>query len=470
LNIRSQHSQCGNAKSRRGRRAVKASLSAAFVLAVSCFPSSDAFASTSHVQPDASKISGNIAFSWWGSSSRDALTYKVIKLFEKAYPHVTVSPEPNANYDDYWEHLTVEAAAHDVPCVVTTQNTYLPSYESSSILLPLNSLIKSGAIDTSGIPQGIIAGGTSNGNVYMIGTGSAATTLVFNSAMAKKYGIPPLTNTMTWSQLQSWAEAAQKKLPSGINALDLYSEWNAMVAFYAWVRGNGQPVFVKDGSGYGLGFTKSTLENYWQWWNVLIKDGATESPGLAAEEPTTSGDDYLAQGKVLASVDTANLLADQTTLDSNGLGTVSDVLFPSGPDTNGDFGKTHGLGFDVSGMSIGANCTDVPAAAAFVNFWTNNPAAIAAYASNNGAVTVTTQLALQATAASNPAPIRSSLSFFQLMLNDDAPVNFDPPGTAALKVDFQTDSEAVGFGSTSLGNQASAFFNQATAVLGHPGA
>lgn len=410
------------------------------------------------VRKSSQTLSGTIAYSWWGGTTRDTLTEKIISLFEKKYPKVSVEPEPTANYAAYWEHLTVEAAAGNVPCVVTTQNTYLQSYTKPTILLPLNKLTKSGAISIKGIPTSIIAGGTSGGNLYMIGTGLASNALRYNTTYAKKYRIPPLTNNMTWSQLSSWIISAQAKLPPTIKAMDTSAEWNPTL-LYAWVRTHGKAVYVKSGTHYVLGFPQSMLVSYWGWWQNLIKAGATTSPAVGVEEPSTSGDSYLDQGTVLANLGTANLLAAQTTLDSNHLGTAADVLYPIGSSRN------QGLYFDLSGLSIGADCSNVPAAAAFVNYWTNFSAATNVYESNNGAVTVPGLLSLQEHNSNLAPSIRTSLKFFSMMESKNIPVNFDPPGYSAIVTNLETYTQAVQFKKQSLTSAARAFFGASNAAL-----
>lgn len=405
--------------------------------------------------------SGTIAYSWWGSPGRTALTEKVISLFEKFYPKVSVTAEPTGNYANYWQQLTVEGAAHNIPCVPTTQTTYLADYDRNGDLLPLNTLIKEGKINISGIPTSIIKGGTYNGKIYMIGYGAASNAIVYNVAMAKKYDIPLLKQAMTnvtWQDFQNWLLSAQKKLPSGIKAIDASSEWSQQFTF-AWVTGQGEKPYKKHGKGYELGFSKQTLINYWKWWQKLIDAGATTSPAVAAEEPTTSGDDYLAQGQVLSADDTSNLLADQTTLDGNHKGLVQDVNFPTGPS------GANGQAFDVSGLSIASNCQDIPAAAAFVNFWINNPHAADIYDSNNGAVTVTSLLNRQLRSTKNLPAVKRSLRYFKLMFAQNDPVAFNAPGYGAVVSDLESITQAVQFKKESMQAAANQFFSEADQVL-----
>jgi len=194
-----------------------------------------------------------------------------------------------------------------------------------------------------------------------------------------------------------------------------------MDMLYAWARGHGQEIYSKTSDGYKLGFTEQTLVDYFDWWQGLIKANVTTTPAEAAEEPSTTGDDYLAQGKVLTEVASGNLLADQTTLDGSKGGTLAAAYFPMGP--NG----TNGNAFDVSGPSIGAGCKALPAAAAFVNFWVNDPQAVATFASNLGADTNPTLLAPQLESKTNAPATTASLTFANKMLKANAPVAVHAP-------------------------------------------
>jgi multiple sugar transport system substrate-binding protein len=264
---------------------------------------------------------------------------------------------------------------------------------------------------------------------------------------------------MTWTDYSKWLIAAQKKLPAGINAIDLQGEWNSMDMLYAYARGYGDQIYVKTSSGYKLGFSQKTLVAYLDWWQKLQKAGATTTPAQASEEPTTAGDDYLAQRKVLLEVATSNLLADQSTLDESKGGTAVATYFPTGPS------GTTGNVFDVSGPSIGADCTNLPAAEAFVNFWINDPKAVATFASNLGAVTNPTLLAPQLKSTTNPPSVTASLKFNDGMLKANFPVQVHAAGYPTLDTQLQTMVQNVEFGRQSPSAGASSFISQANQTL-----
>jgi multiple sugar transport system substrate-binding protein len=355
--------------------------------------------------------------------------------------------------------LTVQAAAKNMVCVPQMQNTYMAQYDTRHSLLPLDSMVKSGALDISGIPKNIIKGGRGqDGKLYMVGTGAATTTLVYNTTMAKKYGIPPLPAGVNWTQYQAWLLAAQKKLPKGVYAADLQGGEYAMV--FAWIRSHDQQVFVANsGGGYKLGFSKQTLVDFWNWWKPLIKAGAVTPPGMMAEEPTTAGDGYIAQGKVLVDVGTSNVSADDASLAAIKAGQETPVMFPVGPK------GTSGEIMDLSGLSISANCTNIPASAAWVNYFAHNPDAAAAYGSDNGAVTVSSFLDKQVKSTTLDPAIKTSLNFIKTLYTNNRPVAFYPPGYNALVPLLSSLYSDVAFGRQTPAQAADQFFSEAANSL-----
>jgi multiple sugar transport system substrate-binding protein len=415
--------------------------------------------SSSGAAPKPGDISGSLDFAWWGSQTRNDKTTKIMSMFEQKYPKVKLSGQPDGNYTDYWQKLTVQAAAKNMVCVPSMQNTYMAQYDTRGALMPLDDLVKSGAIDISKLPKSIVAGGKGpDGKLYMIGTAAATTTLVYNPVMADKYGIPAPPKDMTWDSYAQWLLAAQPKLPKGVYAADLQGGQYAIA--FAWIRSHGYDVFTKSSAGgYKLGFPKSTLIDFWNWWNPLIKAGAVTPPGMMAEEPTTSGQYYDAQAKVLSEVDTSNASADDAALAAIGGGKVVPINFPLGP--KGKSGEV----MDLSGLSISANCKNVDAAAAFINYWANNPDAAAVYSSDNGAVTNKDLLATQTASTELAEPIKTSLDFLKGLFTANRPVAFYPPGYSGIVTLLTSTYSNVAFEKQSPKEAADSFFATANQDL-----
>ena len=145
------------------------------------------------------------------------------------------------------------------------------------MLRPLDDLVKSGAIDVSGIDEGVLETGRIDGKLYMVPTGTFLRLVAVNAGMAQQNGIPMPPNRTTFDEFKKWALDAQKKLPKGVYAAE--NEGALLFTLYSWIAGHGQP-FFKDG---GLGFSPDLLASYFDHWEELRLAGAA-LPGDRLDE------------------------------------------------------------------------------------------------------------------------------------------------------------------------------------------
>ncbi len=59
----------------------------------------------------------DLKVAWWGSQVRHEATIKVIELYQKLHPNVSISYE-FAGFDDYWTKVTTMAAGGQLPDVM----------------------------------------------------------------------------------------------------------------------------------------------------------------------------------------------------------------------------------------------------------------------------------------------------------------------------------------------------------------
>jgi len=406
----------------------------------------------------ASGVQGTIRFSWWGTGERNRKTMAVIDLFQKQYPAVTVQGEPVGDFTTYWQKLTVEASARNLPCVPQMQTPYLDQYASRHALLALDSLVKSGAIDVSGIPEIVLNSGRgSDGQLYMISTTTSASALMYNATMLEKASLPPLSSNLTWEQLQAWLLAAKSKLPPGVYPIDLSGGFDA--PWTAWVVAHGQPLF----KGRRLGFSKQTMSAYWSWWEKLREAGATVTASMMAVEPTGNEQLYITLGKVMVQQTPANALGQiQAAMTANNLGTVKLATYPKGPSGITGAKSVH------SGLSIGANCSNIPAAATFINFWTNDSQGAKVYASDNGAVSVTKLLNAQIADLSMPPETRQALSFVKQVISLSPPNVQYISGYSAVIDSLNRNYASIAFGRATIEQAVNTFFSEANRALAQP--
>jgi multiple sugar transport system substrate-binding protein len=140
-------------------------------------------------------------------------------------------------------------------------------------------------------------------------------------------------------------------------------------------------------------------------------------------------------------------------------GTFQLIKEPNGPAGSGDAIGTNGL-------TIGANCDNVPASAAFINFFLNDPQAAAAYKSDNGAVSSTPLLQAQIDDPSSSPPLIAQLKFQQHLTSGGFVKDIKyAAGYAALSPLLRTTYENVAFRRQTIPVAVDDFFTQANAIL-----
>jgi multiple sugar transport system substrate-binding protein len=402
---------------------------------------------------DPADVKGSIQMSYWGSSTRVEKTNKIIPLFTADYPNVKVEPQVG-DFATYFQKLNVQAASKSMPCVTGMQTRQLNDYTSNGTLAPLDDLMKSGQIDVSDIPKTVLDSGKGpDGKQYMIPYGIAWNSIMVNQSLQEQYGITPLEQTYSWDDYENWLKDAKSKLPDGIAATDQQGSDEA--EFSAYVIGNGEKMFSDDGK---IGFKKSTLKDYWTMWEKFREEGLTNSPEDSSDEPTQIEQSYVVQGKVLSEQTAGNALNAATL--ANPTANLTTLPFATG---------SAGLGnmFFTSGWSIPAACDNMPAAAAFIDFWTTNNDAATIYSSDNGAVANSKQLQAQIDNPATPA-IKKTLEDYQFILGKNVPAQTIPPGyNATFEQSFLRSYQDVEFGRKTIDEAVDSFFDEANASLGN---
>jgi ABC-type glycerol-3-phosphate transport system substrate-binding protein len=402
-------------------------------------------------------VKGTIRLSWWGAASRNEKTNAVADMFVKAHPGVKIERE-TTDFGTYWNKLNVQAAGKNMPCVTQTQARQLNDFTKRRVLLPLDPMIKSGAINVKDIPKDILDTGRGpDGKLYMLPYGAAYDALMVNQTFADQAGVGLLKAGYTWDDWRRYLVAAKSKVPKGNQASTLRG--GLANYFIAYVQSQGKQLFDQQGK---LGFDKDLLVGYWSMWEQLRKAGVTIDAAAQADEPTQPEESYVAQGRVMVDSRPGNALTpSQATLDGKGKGgKLTTLPLPSGPAGSGNVIIT-------SGFSIPTNCTNVPTAAKFIDFWINDPQASKTFASDNGANTNAKLLAAQVNDPALPELKKHELEVYQQMVRSKVPAIVYPPGyQATFESAFTRGYEDVSFGRKSVAQAVDAFFKEANAGLG----
>jgi len=401
------------------------------------------------------EIKGEVRLAYWGSGPRVELTDGVAKMFMEANQGTTVKSEV-AEFSAHFERLNVQASSGNMPCLTQLQGRQLNDYTSRKVLLDLQPMIDSGAINVDNVPKDVLDTGRGpDGKLYMIPYGAAYDSLMINQTQAEAAGVGLPADGYTWDDLGAYLKSASAKLPKDNPAASIgggIPNW-----FIAYARGNGQDLF-KDGQ---LGFDKQTLVDFWNFWEKLRKAGITTTAEQRAEEPQQVEQRYVAQGKVMSDNMPGNSLtpASATLKGLKPGDKLTTVALPKGSSAGGNVLFT-------SGFSIPRNCKNIPTAAAFINFWTNDDEAAALFSSNNGAVANSKHLQQQLDDPKLPAPKKHELELYQKIVEAKPPSVVYPPGyQASFEVAFTRAYETVSLGGTPVEKAADAFFAEVNSAL-----
>jgi multiple sugar transport system substrate-binding protein len=334
------------------------------------------------------------------------------------------------------------------------QSRYLAQYADPSILKPLDDMVKSGELDTTGVDKAVLDSARgADGNLYIIPSGVFYFTVLMNKTEIEKAGMQLPPDNWTWDDLASYAKELQPKLPKGMHATGNMA--NEFDAFTNWVQGHGEVMFKPDGS---IGVSKQTIVDYFNYWEDLRKTGITEPIDQTAEIQNTLIDQtLLAKGQLAMDVRPANQLdAHQKVLSAAKPGEQLVLhVYPLGPAGSGnDIGS--------NGFSIGANCSDndTKIAAAWSNFFLEDPQAASIYASDNGVVSVDKFRAEQGTNPKATEGTRQLVQLFDKVAPTAKAAYYPAGGYKAMLQSLQDSYQSVAFGKATSDQAADAMLAQ----------
>jgi multiple sugar transport system substrate-binding protein len=436
-------------------RSLTAGALALGLLATGCAGGTSIGANPNEGATGTGEAAGNVRMAWWGSGPRNEVTNAVIDLFKAAHPGTTVEGE-SADFQAYFERLNVQASSGNMPCVTQMQGRQLNDYTTKNVLLDLQPMIDSGAIDVSDVPAEVLDTGRGlDGKLYMIPYGAAYDAMTVNRTLAEQAGVGLPPEGYDWNAFADWLTRAQPGLPEGIPAVNLGG--SLPNNFISYAAGRGESLFADR----QLGFSEDLLVEFWDMWERLRAAGVTTTAEATAEEPNQTEQRYVAQGRVLVDNLPGNALTPaQKTLDGTQPGQQLVTLpLPVGPAGTGNVLFT-------SGFSIPTTCDNIPTAAAFVDFWMNDDAAAKAFLSANGAVTNSRHLQQQLDDPDLPALKRAELGLYQRIVAQNPVSVVYPPGYhASFEGAFVRAYESVVFGGTSTRDAAHAFITEVNAAL-----
>jgi multiple sugar transport system substrate-binding protein len=266
---------------RRGALALGLSSSAAVALAA-CGP--NAPASSGGGDSEGGSGGGKIRLAWWGNPTRNDMTDKAKKAFEKANDGVSITLEPG-DWQGYWDKLATQVAGGDMPDVVQMDEQYLAEYASRGALLDLE---KAG-LDVSNFEDSTVDIGRVEGaGLAAISAGVGVAAVHVNTQVFDDAGVDlPDDSTWTWDDFRTVAEEVSKKSGDGIYGASQLATNPA--AYPVWLRQQGQALW-KDG---GIGFDEKGASSFFEFMEDLGKSDGTPGADLSVEDGNQGPDQSL---------------------------------------------------------------------------------------------------------------------------------------------------------------------------------
>ena len=200
---------------------------------------------------------------WWGGDARHTMTTEMIAAFEKNYKNLKIEVE-YCGFGDYWTKLSTQAAGHDMPDVIQMDYSQIVNFVKSGLLMELNPLVDSGAIDLTHVDASMISGGMLNDKLYGLATGVNCPAMLYNEAIVAQAGVE-VPVSMTYTEFALLCKTILEKTGSQAQFTD------DVEAREMYFRSLGQTLYAADGKS--VGFTKEALVNYWTYILTGIEKG-----------------------------------------------------------------------------------------------------------------------------------------------------------------------------------------------------
>ncbi len=313
-----------------------------------------------------------IRFGWWGNDDRAARTKKVIDLFQKAYPKITVQGEPNGGTADHFQIIDTQLAANNAPDLIQFGGNY-PDYVK--YLEPLDAYLgKQLMINTPAqFDQTALIPATKDGKLWCVSLGTNTLVLVYNKTMIDAAGVAVPKDNMTWDELIAYGTQLKAKLPKGVAPFVDNSTNQANYLSY-YYRQQGTPLWTSDGGGKSYA-TVDSAKKWLQMWADMRTTGLIPDADTTATYAETGADNSaLVAGKAAIGLIWSNQIAAYQAAMTDKLGATT---LPKGGQKSYAIQMSQYLG-------IYNGSKNKEAAALFINFFVTSPDAGAVLGTNRG--------------------------------------------------------------------------------------
>jgi multiple sugar transport system substrate-binding protein len=196
---------------------------------------------------DANSITGDLKLQGWSAGAVEApILQKVLDDFQKKYPNITVTFEPNSG--DYVGARAPKFSSQDVPDVFYVDSSQAATWIDDGVLEPLDDYIAKSGFDTSKFYPGYLdAFKGPDGKLYGLPKDGNTLAMAYNADLLQKAGVT--TPPTDWASL---TDAVQKLKSSGVDTpLCLSQSLDRALAF----------IYAGGGSLYNADMTAAAIDS-----------------------------------------------------------------------------------------------------------------------------------------------------------------------------------------------------------------
>jgi multiple sugar transport system substrate-binding protein len=227
---------------------------------------------------------------WYGVGEQNTAFNWLFQTYMKTHPGITIKREPIPS-EVYPNKLLQEAQTNALPDIANVDNPYMPQFEATGKVVPLNAWVQKWGQWDSYIPASRIVTTGAHNNIYGIQIGTNDLAIFYNKKLFAQAGVTSLPTT--WAQLLSVGKqiiAKDKGLTYGAFSFGATTGGcDAGWQFEPWLMSAGANLSVPDITSPG---TVAALS----LWVNLVKSGVATKSVLSMCQETNVP--WLVQGKV----------------------------------------------------------------------------------------------------------------------------------------------------------------------------
>lgn len=215
-----------------------------------------------------------IRFDWWGNADRAEITERAIDLFEQKNPNIKVETS-FAEFNAYFQKLATQIAGGGAPDVLQMDYRYVREYADRNVLAQLDS--GAAKVDTSGVTQQLLSGGSVNGKLYGIPPTQNTQVFSYDFKQWETSGAAAPKDGWTWSDLKASAQKVTDSTGGKVKGLGDFGgieDW-----FEVWLRQQGKNLY-NEGK---IAYTAADVAKWWEMTDGMRKSGAVTPAELTAK-------------------------------------------------------------------------------------------------------------------------------------------------------------------------------------------